>query len=79
MPDIEKRKSNPQSDAGKNIISHKNKKTSNSVFSIIMEYRETGLYQWINRHPEVSIALVGLWGMAIILFFLWFVIFRIAQ
>jgi hypothetical protein len=44
-----------------------------------MEYRETRLYQWINRHPEISIALVGLWGMIIILLFLWFVIFRIAH
>jgi hypothetical protein len=79
MPDMEKRKSNLPADAGKKIISHKNKKISNSVFSIIMEYRETRLYQWINRHPEISIALVGLWGMFIILLFLWFVIFRIAH
>jgi len=38
-----------------------------------MEYRESRLFQWIKLHPEISIGIVALWGMLIIVFFLWFI------
>ena len=47
--------------------------SSSKIFNIILEYRESGLFQWIKRHPEISIGIVALWGMFIIVFFLWFI------
>ncbi len=55
-------------------IKPKKKNFSSAIFNIIMEYRDSRVYQWVNRHPEVSIAIVGFWGMLIIIMFLYFVI-----
>jgi hypothetical protein len=60
---------------GARIKSGKNSLSSN-IFNLIMEYRDSKIYKWINLHPEVSIAIVGFWGMLIIIMFLWFVIAR---
>jgi hypothetical protein len=78
MPDI-----NPQSQQKK--LPRKMKKKDRSeygnsrLFMLIMEYRESKFYQWIKKHPEVAIAIVGLWGMLILIMFLWFVITRVVQ
>lgn len=53
--------------------SSKKANASSRVFTIIMEYRESRLFQWIKLHPEISIGIVALWGMLIIVFFLWFI------
>lgn len=52
-------------------------RSSSKVFNIILEYRESRLFQWIKRHPEISIGIVALWGMLIIVFFLWFIFYMI--
>ncbi len=57
-----------------------NRKTfSTALFEIIMEYKDSKLYQLVSRHPEISIAVVGVWGMGIIVLFLWFVFTRMVQ
>ncbi len=53
--------------------SSKKSGASSRIFTIIMEYRESRFFQWIKLHPEVSIGIVALWGMLIIVFFLWFI------
>lgn len=49
------------------------------VFNLILQYKETKTFQWVSRHPEISIGLIGLWGMLIVIFFLWFVFSRIVR
>jgi hypothetical protein len=48
------------------------------VFNLLIDYKDSRLFKWISTHPEVSLVIVGLWGMLIIVFFLWFVM-RIVQ
>jgi hypothetical protein len=57
----------------------KKSNTSSRLLYLIMQYRESRLYRWISTHPEISIAIVGLWGMSILIMFLWFVVTRVVQ
>ncbi|TAL38032.1 MAG: hypothetical protein EPN93_05055 [Spirochaetes bacterium] len=57
----------------------KKSNSSSRLLYLIMQYRESRFYRWISTHPEVSIAIVGLWGMSIIIMFLWFVVTRVVQ
>ncbi len=72
---------NPQENsqpAGGRPNLNKTNSTSRLLY-LIMQYRESRLYRWISTHPEISIAIVALWGMSIIILFLWFVITRVVQ
>lgn len=64
---------NGQSSPPTRRLSPKKANSSTKIFNLIMEYRESRLFQWIKLHPEISIGIVALWGMLIIIFFLWFI------
>lgn len=52
---------------------------SGKIFNIILEYRESKLFKWVSKNPEVAVVIVAIWGMAIIIFFLWFLFSRVAR
>jgi hypothetical protein len=65
-------------------ISNKNihlppKSFSAKIFNIIMEYRESKLFKWVSGHPEIAMILVAVWGMSIIIVFLWFLFTRVVR
>jgi hypothetical protein len=64
---------NGQSSSPTRRLASKKANSSTKIFNLIMEYRESRLFQWIKLHPEISIGIVALWGMLIIIFFLWFI------
>lgn len=55
----------------------KSKKKStlfDKVFTIIIQYKETSLFKWVYNHPGIAMGLVALWGILIVVMFMWFVI-----
>jgi hypothetical protein len=53
-----------------------NKKATlfDKVFTVIIQYKETSLFRWIYNHPGIAMGAVALWGIIIIVMFMWFVI-----
>ncbi len=49
------------------------------VFNLILEYKESRFFKWVDRHYMLSMLLVALWGMVIIIMFLWFVIANVMK
>jgi len=55
----------------------KSKKKStlfDKVFTLIIQYKETFLFRWVYNHPGIAMGLVALWGILIVVMFMWFVI-----
>ncbi len=78
MPDSEKQ--TKPADRPKTRKAPKPKtRLSTRVFNLILEYKESRLFQWVNRHYMLSMLLVALWGMVIIIMFLWFVIANVVK
>lgn len=48
-----------------------------TVLTILMEYRESWIYQWVKRNPGIALMIVSLWGIMIIGFFIWFIISQV--
>ncbi len=44
------------------------------VFTLIIQYKETALFKWVYDHPGIAMGIVALWGVCIIIMFMWFVI-----
>ncbi len=55
---------------------YKKKTMFDRVFSIIILYRDSKLFQWVHHHPGLSMAIVAAWGMLIVILFIIFVITR---
>ncbi|MFW5861860.1 MAG: hypothetical protein ACOCWZ_06375 [Spirochaetota bacterium] len=55
---------------------YKKKTMFDRIFSIIILYRDSKVFQWVHHHPGLSMALVAAWGMLIIILFILFVITR---
>ena len=55
---------------------YKKKTMFDRIFSIIMLYKDSKLFQWVHNHPGFSMAIVAAWGMLIVILFLFFVITR---
>ncbi len=53
------------------------KTASMTVLTILMEYRESWIYQWVKRNPGIALMIVSLWGIMIIGFFIWFIISQV--
>jgi hypothetical protein len=79
MPEVTEKKKKPAPMKRRPRVRTNKKTFATALFEIIMEYRDSKIYQWVKRHPEISLAVVGLWGMGIIVLFLWFVITRVVQ
>lgn len=47
----------------------------NSILEFLMEFSDTRIYQWIKAHPQLSIALIIIWGLMIMGMFFTFIIF----
>lgn len=41
---------------------------------LIIQYKETALFKWVYNHPGIAMGLVALWGILIVVMFMWFVI-----
>ena len=55
----------------------KSKKKStlfDKVFTLIIQYKETSLFKWVYNHPGIAMGIVALWGILIVVMFMWFVI-----
>ncbi|MGQ9843485.1 MAG: hypothetical protein ACUVRK_07945 [Spirochaetota bacterium] len=44
------------------------------VFTLIIQYKETSVFRWVYNHPGLAMGLVALWGILIVVMFMWFVI-----
>ena len=44
------------------------------IFAIIIQYKETSLFKWVYNHPGIAMGIVALWGILIVIMFMWFVI-----
>jgi hypothetical protein len=51
----------------------------NSILEFIMEFKDTKTFQWINKHPQLSLTLLIIWGLIIMGTFFTFVIFIIIK
>lgn len=49
------------------------------VFGLILKYKDSAVFQWVNRHHVLSLALVAIWGMLIVGLFLFWVIYNIMR
>ena len=45
----------------------------------LMKYKESGFFRWIGNHQGLSMALVGAWGLLILIMFFWFVFTKVAN
>ncbi|HON77677.1 MAG TPA: hypothetical protein PK544_04245 [Spirochaetota bacterium] len=54
-------------------------KLSTKIFRLLLEYRDSRLFQWVSKNHVLAMALVALWGMLIIGMFLWFVIANVVK
>lgn len=53
----------------------KNKSTLfDKVFTLIIQYKETSVFRWVYNHPGLAMGLVALWGILIVVMFMWFII-----
>lgn len=48
--------------------------TFDKIFTIIIQYKDTSLFKWVYNHPGIAMGIVALWGILIIIMFMWFVI-----
>lgn len=49
------------------------------VFGLILKYKESALFQWVNRNYVLSLVIVTVWGMLIVGIFLFMVIYNIMR
>ncbi len=49
------------------------------VFGLILKYKESALFQWVNRNYVLSLVIVTVWGMLIVGIFLFMVIYNIVK
>ncbi len=54
-------------------------KFATRVFNLILKYKDSGFFVWVNRHWVLSMVVVAMWGMVIVGMFLWFVVSSITQ
>jgi len=47
---------------------------ASKVFNLILAYKNSKIFQMINRHQGLAIVLLVLWGMLIMGMFMWFVV-----
>lgn len=52
---------------------------SGSIFKLILKYKESRFFQWVNRNYVLSLVIVTMWGMVIVGAFLFFVIYTVLQ
>mgnify|MGYP001024865133 CR=1 FL=1 len=58
----------------KNKKSKKKSTLFDRVFALIIQYKETALFKWVYNHPGIAMSIVALWGIVIIVMFMWFMI-----
>ncbi|MCX7678807.1 MAG: hypothetical protein N2316_06275 [Spirochaetes bacterium] len=67
----------PQSSVG---IRRKEKKTfAMKVFELILRYKHSAIFQWVNRNYVLSLVIVTVWGMVIVGVFLFMLIYNILK
>lgn len=49
------------------------------VFGLILKYKESAVFQWVNKNYVLSLVIVTLWGMLIVGLFLFMVIYNITR
>ncbi len=49
------------------------------VFGLILKYKESAVFQWVNRNYVLSLVIVALWGVLIVGIFLFMVIYNIMR
>ncbi|HPA73872.1 MAG: hypothetical protein KBA61_15485 [Spirochaetes bacterium] len=52
---------------------------SSKIFKLILKYKESKLFTWVNRNYVLSLVIVTVWGMVIVGAFLFFVIYTVLQ
>jgi len=52
---------------------------SSKIFNLILRYRESALFRWVNKNYVLSLVIVTLWGMLIVGAFLFMVIYHVMQ
>ena len=52
---------------------------SSKIFKLILKYKESKLFMWVNRNYVLSLVIVTVWGMVIVGAFLFFVIYTVLQ
>lgn len=62
----------PEADVEKEADEEKivyNPAFSNSIFEFIIQYKDTKIFQWVHRHPRLSILIIVIWGIIILSMF----------
>lgn len=49
------------------------------IFNLILRFKESKLFQWVNRNYVLSLVIVTMWGMVLVGGFLFFVIYNVLQ
>ncbi len=47
----------------------------NSILEFIMEFKDTSFFQWIKKHPQLSMTIIIIWGLFIMGTFFTFLIY----
>ncbi len=55
----------------------KRENISSKVFNLILKYRETAVFRWVNKNHVLSLVIVTMWGMLIVGAFLFIVIYSV--
>ncbi len=64
----------------RNALRKAEKKTfAMKVFGLILKYKESAVFQWVNRNYVLSLVIVTIWGMLIVGIFLFMVIYNIMR
>lgn len=51
----------------------------NTIFEVIMEFKDTKIFQWIKDHPQLALGIIIFWGLIIMGTFFTFVIFMVLK
>ena len=51
----------------------------NSIFEFILEFKDTKIFQWIKKHPQMALSIIIIWGLIIMGTFFTFMLFIILK
>lgn len=68
-----------QTQKNKTLRKSEKKTFAMKVFGLILKYKESAVFQWVNRNYVLSLVIVALWGVLIVGIFLFMVIYNIVR